>query len=44
MQDKTLLVITHRFAALELVDRVLVLNNGKINYKLIGVYNVENRK
>jgi len=28
--DKTLIVITHRFAALELVDRVIVLNNGKI--------------
>jgi ATP-binding cassette subfamily B protein/ATP-binding cassette subfamily C protein LapB len=27
---KTLIVITHRFAALELVDRVIVLNNGKI--------------
>lgn len=30
LQNKTLLVITHRFAALELVDRVIVLNNGKI--------------
>ncbi|WP_321315170.1 type I secretion system permease/ATPase [Halarcobacter sp.] len=30
LKDKTLLVITHRFAALELVDRVIVLNNGKI--------------
>ena len=29
-QDKTLIVITHRFAALEMVDRVIVLNNGKI--------------
>lgn len=29
-QDKTLIVITHRFAALEMVDRVVVLNNGKI--------------
>lgn len=28
--DKTLLVITHRFAALELVDRVIVLNEGKV--------------
>jgi ATP-binding cassette subfamily B protein/ATP-binding cassette subfamily C protein LapB len=30
LKDKTLIVITHRFAALELVDRVIVLNNGKI--------------
>lgn len=30
LSDKTLIVITHRFAALELVDRVIVLNNGKI--------------
>ncbi len=30
LNDKTLIVITHRFAALELVDRVVVLNNGKI--------------
>ncbi len=30
LADKTLIVITHRFAALELVDRVIVLNNGKI--------------
>jgi len=30
LEDKTLVVITHRFAALELVDRVIVLNNGKI--------------
>ncbi|NVJ54085.1 MAG: type I secretion system permease/ATPase [Campylobacteraceae bacterium] len=29
-KDKTLFVITHRFAALDLVDRVIVLNNGKI--------------
>jgi ATP-binding cassette subfamily B protein/ATP-binding cassette subfamily C protein LapB len=28
--DKTLIVITHRFTALELVDRVIVLSNGKI--------------
>nr|WP_321265561.1 type I secretion system permease/ATPase [uncultured Sulfurimonas sp.] len=28
--DKTLFVITHRLAALELVDRVLVISNGKI--------------
>ncbi len=28
--NKTLLVITHRFAALDLVDRVIVLDNGKI--------------
>lgn len=30
LQNKTLIVITHRFAALDLVDRVIVLNNGKI--------------
>ena len=30
LKEKTLIVITHRFAALELVDRVIVLNNGKI--------------
>lgn len=30
LNDKTLIVITHRFAALELVDRVIVLNQGKI--------------
>lgn len=28
--DKTLIVITHRFAALDLVDRVFVVNNGRI--------------
>ncbi len=28
--DKTLIVITHRFAALDLVDRVMVVNNGRI--------------
>jgi ATP-binding cassette subfamily B protein/ATP-binding cassette subfamily C protein LapB len=28
--QKTLLVITHRLAALELVDRILVINDGKI--------------
>jgi len=28
--DKTLIVITHRFAALELVDRVIVINEGKV--------------
>jgi len=30
VKDKTLLVITHRFSALELVDRVIVIENGKI--------------
>lgn len=30
VKEKTLIVITHRFAALELVDRVIVLNEGKI--------------
>lgn len=28
--DKTLILITHRFAALDLVDRVMVINNGRI--------------
>jgi len=28
--DKTLIVITHRFAALELVDRVILVNDGKV--------------
>lgn len=28
--SKTLILITHRFAALELVDRIIVVNNGKI--------------
>ena len=28
--EKTLILITHRFAALELVDRVMVINNGRI--------------
>ncbi len=30
LSQKTLLVITHRFAALELVDRVIVVNDGRI--------------
>ena len=30
LADKTLLVISHRFAALELVDRVILLDDGKI--------------
>ncbi len=30
VKEKTLIVITHRFAALELVDRVLVVNDGRI--------------
>ncbi|MBN2816262.1 MAG: ATP-binding cassette domain-containing protein [Campylobacterales bacterium] len=29
-KDKTLLLITHRFSALSLVDRVIVINEGKI--------------
>lgn len=30
IQDKTLILITHRFAALELVDRLVVISNGKV--------------
>ena len=30
LKDKTLIVITHRFAALDLVDRVIVVDNGQI--------------
>lgn len=30
LDDKTLIVITHRFAALELVDRVIILNQGRV--------------
>ena len=30
VEDKTLIVITHRFTALDLVDRVIVLSEGKI--------------
>ena len=30
VKNKTLLLITHRFSALKLVDRVLVINDGKI--------------
>jgi len=30
VKDKTLLLITHRFSALKLVDRVIVINDGKI--------------
>ncbi len=30
IEDKTLIVITHRFAALDLVDRVIVIDNGKV--------------
>jgi len=30
VKDKTLIVITHRFTALDLVDRVIVLNEGQI--------------
>jgi ATP-binding cassette subfamily B protein/ATP-binding cassette subfamily C protein LapB len=30
LHDKTLIVITHRFAALDLVDRLILINNGKI--------------
>lgn len=30
VKEKTLILITHRFAALELVDRIIVVNEGKI--------------
>jgi ATP-binding cassette subfamily C protein LapB len=30
IEEKTLILITHRFAALELVDRVVIINDGKI--------------
>ena len=30
LNNKTLIVITHRFAALDLVDRIIVLNQGKV--------------
>ena len=30
LENKTLIVITHRFAALDLVDRIIVLNQGKV--------------
>jgi len=30
VEDKTLVVITHRFAALDLVDRVIVIGEGKV--------------
>ena len=30
LKDKTLIVITHRFAALELVDRVILVDNARI--------------
>ncbi|MDF1879423.1 type I secretion system permease/ATPase [Sulfurimonas sp. SAG-AH-194-C20] len=30
VEDKTLILITHRFSALKLVDRVLVVNDGKV--------------
>ena len=30
LENKTLIVITHRFAALDLVDRVIVLNQGRV--------------
>ncbi len=30
LKDKTLLLITHRFAALDLVDRIILLNNGRV--------------
>ena len=30
VKDKTLILITHRFSALKLVDRVIVVNDGKI--------------
>ncbi len=30
LNDKTIIVITHRFAALDLVDRLILINNGRI--------------
>ena len=30
LEDKTLLVISHRFAALELVDRVILIDKGRV--------------
>jgi ATP-binding cassette subfamily B protein/ATP-binding cassette subfamily C protein LapB len=30
LEDKTVVVITHRFAALELVDRVILIHDGKV--------------
>ncbi len=30
VEDKTLILITHRFSALDLVDRVVVVDNGKV--------------
>lgn len=30
LPEQTLIIITHRFAALELVDRIIVMNEGKI--------------
>ncbi|MEI8618128.1 hypothetical protein P4S63_16190 [Pseudoalteromonas sp. B193] len=29
-KDKTLIVVTHRSSLLELVDRIIVLDNGKV--------------
>ena len=29
-QEKTLIVVTHRTSLLELVDRIIVLDNGKV--------------
>jgi ATP-binding cassette subfamily B protein/ATP-binding cassette subfamily C protein LapB len=47
--EKTVIVITHRFTALDLVDRVIVLNNGRIvadgpKDKVLAALNGSNQK